>query len=136
MTRLKFIAGILVACLTTAGHAQEPDSRWHLRVMDTHHQLKVEATIRFTDEAVGSCMDGGWKRVTVEAKGVQAEEFFPLNTPIAYKLKDGKLTLGHTHVCDGYLFLTGKPEGPIVQGTYDAVGWGRKELGTFSLQKI
>lgn len=134
--RSSAIAITLLSCLMPPGHAQDPDSRWHMRVMDPHGQVKVEATIRLTNDAAQSCMDGGWKRVAVEAKDAENEAFFPLATPLAYKLEGGVLTLGRTHVCDGYLFLQGIPDGPIIRGTYDAVGWGRKQLGTFSLQKM
>lgn len=133
---LKFIAGILISCLTTVGNAQEVDSLWRLRVMDMDNQLKVEATIRFTNETADSCMGGTWKRIVVEAMTAQEEDFFPLTEQLAYQLEPNALTLGRTRVCDGYLFLTGRPDGPIIQGTYDSVGWGRKKLGAFSLQKV
>jgi hypothetical protein len=81
-------------------------------------------------------MGGSWKRAIVEATTAQAEDFFPVTGPLAYKLENGLLTLGRTEVCDGYLFLTGKTEGQLVKGAYDAVGWGSKRLGSFSLQKI
>ncbi len=130
------IAGALFACFMAVAQAQEADSRWHLRVLDADDRVKAEATVRFTDEAAQSCMGGSWKRVVVEEKAVKAEEFFPLDTPIAYRVEGGTLTLGRTHVCDGYLFLSGKPDGKVVEGAYDSVGWGRKRLGSFSLQRL
>jgi hypothetical protein len=135
----KYLASILLSCLTLASQAQEADSRWRLRVMDLQNQPRVDATIRFTEDAARSCMGGTWKRIVVETRTAQAEQFFPLAEPLAYKVEDGKLTLGCTEVCDGYLFLSEKPngaKGPLIQGSYDAVGWGIRNLGSFSLQKI
>ena len=43
------------------------------------------------------------------------------------------MTLGRTEVCDGYLFLVGKPAGDTIKGSYDAVGWGTKKLGILCL---
>ncbi len=104
--------------------------------MDMNNRVKVEATIRFSNEPAQSCMGSDWKRIVVETKDDRAEDFFPLDSPLAYKLERGTLTLGRTHVCDGYLFLTGKQEGTIIRGDYNAVGWGNKKLGSFSLKKI
>jgi hypothetical protein len=132
----KVISGIWLSCLTVFAHSQELGATWRLRVRDLDNLVEVEATIRFSNETAASCMAGAWKRVIVETKAAQAEDFFPLTCPLAYKLEDGTLTLGRTEVCDGYLFLTAKPEGPIIQGAYDAVGWGTRKLGTFSLQQI
>jgi hypothetical protein len=132
----KAIATALLSCLIAPGLSQTPDSRWHMRVTDLHGQVKVEATIRLTNDAAQSCMDAGWKRAAVEAKDAEAEDFFPLATPLAYKLEGRVLTLGRTYVCHGYLFLKGIPDGPVIRGTFDAVGWGRKQLGAFSLQEV
>lgn len=125
-----------MSCLGVLAHSQDFSAAWRLRVMDMDNQVKAEATIRFSNETAKSCMAGTWKRVLVETTAAQAEDFFPLAGPLAYKLEEGALTLGRTEVCDGYLFLVGKPGGQMVQGTYDAVGWGTKKLGSFSLQKI
>ncbi len=125
-----------MCCLVAEAHAQDQNSLWRLRVMDMSSQLKVEATIRFSNEPAKSCMGGNWKRVKVETKDTQAEDFFPLAGPLAFKHERGSLTLGRTQVCDGYLFLTGNPQGLTVQGDYNAVGWGSKKLGSFSLTKI
>lgn len=126
---------LTIRLLRDAASSQELDSRWRLRVMDLNNQLKVDATIRLTNESAQSCMGGSWKRAVVEAKTAQAIDFFPLQ-PLAYKLERNVLTLGRTQICDGYLFLTGKMESPTIRGSFDAVGWGSKKLGTFSLQKI
>jgi hypothetical protein len=130
------MAGILISCFTMAGHGQELRSTWRLRVMDMHKQVKVEATIRFTNETAESCMGGTWKRVIVETKAVQTEKFLPLGGPLAYRIENGLLTLGRTERCDDYLFLTGTATGSIIKGTYDAVGWGSTKLGSFSLTKL
>jgi hypothetical protein len=132
----KFTAGIWMSCLMAVVNAQEQDSLWRLRVVDMNSQLKVEATIRLSNETAESCMGGTWKRIVVETKDTQAEDFFPLAGPLAYKQERGALTLGRTQVCDGYVILTGKPDGLIIQGDYDTVGWGSKKLGSFSLQRI
>ncbi|VXB20290.1 hypothetical protein MASSI9I_20176 [Massilia sp. 9I] len=119
-----------------AAQAQEPDSRWQLRVFDLRHLVKVEATIRFTNEPADSCMGGAWKRVLVESRDVRADEFLPLNEPLAYLIEGNKLTLGRTRICDGYLFLSGTAGQSMITGSYDAVGWGRKPLGSFVLGKV
>jgi hypothetical protein len=130
------MAGILMSCFTIASHGQDLHSPWRLRVMDMRNQVKVEATIRFTNETAESCMAGSWKRVIVETKATQTEEFFPLGGPLAYRMEHGLLTLGRTERCDDYLFLTGTATRPIIKGSYDAVGWGSTKLGSFSLTKL
>jgi hypothetical protein len=40
--------------LTSLAQAQEPDSRWRRRITDTNNKVKVEATIRFLADAIGS----------------------------------------------------------------------------------
>lgn len=132
----KLIACVCMPCLAALVHGQELESLWRLRVMDMDNLVKVEATIRFSNEPARSCMSSDWKRIVIETKNTQAEDFFPLDSPLAYKVEHGALTLGRTYVCDGYLFLTGKTESPIIQGDYDAVGWGRKKMGSFSLHRI
>ena len=130
-----FALGLLSGLMGTA-QAQEPDSRWQLRVFDLHNLVKVEATIRFTNEPAQSCMGGAWKRVIVEARDAQAESFFPLSEPLTYSLEGNRLTLGRTRVCDAYLFLSGPAGRSMITGSYDAVGWGRRQLGSFVLGKI
>jgi hypothetical protein len=130
------IAGILMFCLMAASKAQELDTPWRLRVMDMNHQVKVEAIIRFKDEIAKSCMGGTWKRIVVEEKTMEAEDFFPLDGPLAYEPGSELLRFGRAQVCDGYLFLTGKKQSPTTEGNYDAISWGAgKRLGYFSLQK-
>jgi hypothetical protein len=133
----KLIAGALLCCLMPIGQAQELDKPWQLQVMDLEHRVKIEATIRFTDEKARSCMGGDWKRIVVDAGTARDENFFPLHEPLAYKLEHGRLTLGRTVLCDGYLFMSGKLEEPAVQGDYYALGLGGgKNLGFFSLKKV
>lgn len=140
----KFVAGLLLLCAIGASKAQDSGTRWRLRVMDMQHQVKVDATIRFTDKDAYSCMSGGWKQIVVETNTLRDEDFFPLATPLTYSLEkplaykegSGELTLGRTHVCDGYLFLTGTSGGDTIGGNFDSVGWGRKRLGYFLLDKI
>jgi hypothetical protein len=82
-------------------------------------------------------MGGIWRRVVVEAKTAHDEKFFPLAEPMAYQLEGGKLTLGRTSVCDGYLFLSGRSDESTIQGTYDAVSIGAvQKLGHFTLKKV
>lgn len=133
---LKVLASVFMCCLATFANAQEPRAFWQLRVMDILGQPRVDATIRFSDDTARSCIGSGWKRVYIEKIAVRADDFFPLTTSLAYKIDGGVLTLGRTEVCDGYLFLTGKTGSLVTLGTYDSVGWGRKTLGSFSLQKI
>ena len=134
----KFLTCLAMAFFTTVLHAQDVNGRWHLRVLDMHNKVKVDATIRFTPHTEAeSCVAGTWKRVIVEAKSLSDEQFFPLNEALAYEVARGELSLGRTRVCDGYLFLTGKLKSKKIDGVYNGVGPGFVEkLGTFSLQKI
>lgn len=134
----KFVAAVLLFGLTAMGQAQEIGSRWRLRVMDSKHEVKVEATLRFLAEpATESCMGGTWKRIVVEVRAAHDEKFFPLAEPLAYQLEGDELTLGRTAVCDGYLFLSGKSNQSTIQGTYDAVSIGAgQKLGYFTLKKV
>jgi len=132
----KLLGGIWMSSLTFLAHSQDLSAAWQLRVSDMDSQVKAEATIRFSNQTATSCMAGNWKRVLVESTAVHAEGFFPLAGPLAYKLENGTVTLGRTEVCDGYLFLVGELEGDTIEGSYDALGWGTKKLGSFSLQKI
>jgi hypothetical protein len=54
----KFITGFFVASIIIVSQAREADELWRLRVMDTEHQVKVDATIGFTSVAAKSCMGG------------------------------------------------------------------------------
>ena len=121
-----------------ASQAQELNSRWLLRIVDLKNNVKVEATIRFTAEtATESCMGGNWKRVFVETKSAHDEKFFPLAQPIAYTIQRGELIVGRTSICDGYLFLSGKPKKSSISGSYNAVSSGTSnQLGYFSIKKI
>jgi len=131
------IAGALLCCLMPAGQAQEFDKPWQLQVMDLERRVRVEATIRLTDQKARSCMDGDWKRIVVDSKTAREEHFFPLDEALAYKVEHGRLTLGRTALCDGYLFMSGKLDDAAVQGDYYALGLGGgKNLGYFSLKKV
>jgi hypothetical protein len=134
----RFAAALAIACVTLASPAQEQGSRWRLRVMDLHHQLKAEGIIRLTNESdTESCIGGEWKRAVVETRTVQDESFFPLAEPQAYEIRGGNITLGRTRMCDGYLFMTGKLDDHNVHGAFYALGLGSNQnLGYFSLAKI
>ena len=137
----KLGAGIAMACVMATTHAQVSDTRWQLRVTDLKHQVKVEGTIRLTDDPeTRSCMTGHWKIAVVEAKAVSDEEFFPLSEPLAYEIDSGTITLGRTRRCDDYLFMNGKFDNKTINGTYDAPGLPGlvhdQGLGYFSLTKI
>jgi hypothetical protein len=133
----KLFTGFLFICLVPFASAHEPGTRWHLRVSDLRHQVRIEATVRLTGViATETCIGGTWKRVIVETKSRHDEQFFPLAAPLAYSQGSGELTLGRTSVCDGYRFMSGKP-GPVVRGDYSAVSIGSAEkLGYFTLRRI
>jgi hypothetical protein len=130
-------AGFLVGTIL-ASHAQTPDTRWRLRMADMQGQVKVDATVQMTSETAASCISGAWKKVVVEKSTLADDTFFPLSQPLSYEeTQDGTLTLGRTVVCDGYLFLSGRPQQSSVQGNYYAFGLrGANNLGRFSLEKI
>jgi hypothetical protein len=136
--RCKFLAGIFIFFIVDLGQAKGIDTRWRLRIADLNHEVRVAATIRFAKEiATDSCMSGDWRRIIVEEKFRQDETFFSLTGPLAYELKDGKLAVGRTNVCDEYLFLIGKSASSTINGNYKAVSIeGNSELGHFSLTKI
>jgi len=134
----KFGAGVTLACMLASAHAQVAGTRWRVLVMDLHHKVKVEGTIRLTDKSeTESCIVGNWKQAVVETTTTKDEEFFPLSEPLAYEIENGNMTFGRTRVCDGYLFLTGKLDNKIIRGTFHAPGPGfNQKLGYFSLTKI
>jgi hypothetical protein len=137
----KLGAGIAMACVMLTTHAQVSDTRWQLRVMDLNHQVRVEGTIRLTDDPeTKSCMAGHWKIAVVEERVVSDEKFFPLSEPLAYEIDNGTITLGRTRICDDYLFMNGKFDDKTISGTYDAPGLPGlvhdQGLGYFSLTKI
>jgi len=134
----RFLVAVLLLGLTLVGQAQEVNSRWNLRVMDLKHKVRVDATVRFLAEpATESCIGGTWKRVVVEAKSAQDEQFFSLADQLSYELETGELTLGRTKVCDGYLFLSGRSGKSPIRGTYVAVGIGAyRKLGYFTLRQL
>jgi len=39
------------------------------------------------------------------------------------EIDKGHITLGRTRICDGYLFLSGKPGNKTIRGTYHAQLW-------------
>ncbi len=132
----KYFAALLAASLAAASHARQPDGRWKLRVADEHGRARVEATIRFTQEDAKSCIGGDWKRVVVDHVGAADEAFFPLAQALAYETKEGRLTLGRTWLCDGYLFMNGPLAPAAAEGSYYSLGLGgRKPLGSFTLNK-
>lgn len=126
----------MLCCLMVAAQAQESDTRWRLRVMDLRNQARVDATIRFTNDAADSCIGGTWRRIVVESSAMQDKAFFPLDEPLSYTIERGELKLGRTQVCDGYLFVSGKLDPSKVKGDYYSLGWGVRELGSFSLEKM
>lgn len=123
----------LLAGAAGASQAQDLAGPWRLRLMDHHDVRRVDATILFTDEPATSCLGGQWKRVVVQASARPDDKF--LAGPIAYQVKDGRLTLGRTEVCDNYLFLTVNLDGPRLHGEFYALGWGRTALGKGTLER-
>lgn len=134
----RWLVAIVLSGLIGAAQAQaqEVDSRWRLRIMDLHKEVKVDAIIRFKNEAADSCIDGNWKRIVVESRVAGDDAFFPLSGPLAYTVENGTLKLGRTAVCDGYLFMSGKPGGSTISGDYYSLGWGVNALGSFLLEKL
>ncbi|MTW10144.1 hypothetical protein GM658_05970 [Pseudoduganella eburnea] len=134
----KVVAVALMATFTSVSQAQEVGSLWQLHVQDLKRVTKVEATIRFANDAdAESCMAGKWSKIVVEATAVKDEKFFPLAEPLAYKVNQGEVTLGRTQVCDGYLFLSGKSDASDIQGAFNAVSiMGIQRLGYFSLKRV
>lgn len=133
----RYIACLLMSSLMASSQAHDLDALWRLRVMDWQHNVKVEATIRFTAAIdIGSCIGGNWKRIVVVAKTMEDEKFFPLSEQLVYELDHGALTLGRTHRCDSYLILHGTIKGASADGDYNSEGWASKQLGYFSLKQL
>lgn len=120
------------------GHAQEAGTLWRMRVMDLKKVVKVDATIRLTAQPDReSCMGGDWKRIVIESVAARDEAFFPLAQSLSYELRGKEISVGRTHVCDGYKFLTGARSAARVKGDYHHVGLGsREKSGSFTLEKI
>lgn len=117
--------------------AQEAGTSWGLRLLDMDNRLKTEATLKFTDEPVKSCMRGKWKRVTVEAPTGSDVNFFPLSTPLAYKVEHGVLTVSQSQVCRPFLVLTGMSASRDIHGTFKRISIARvHQFGIFTLRGI
>jgi len=55
----------------------------------------------------------------------------------AYTIESGELVAGRTGICDGYLFLVGKPDKRSIAGSFRATGLGYSEkLGDFDLTVV
>lgn len=110
---------------------------WGLEVRDLKMQAKVIAKVRFSQTAASSCMAGTWKVLVIDSASKRTDEFFPIGTPLAYTTRDGKLTLGRTEVCDGYLLLSGAEHPQTVSGSYASLSiGGGQQLGTFTLRRL
>lgn len=135
----RLVFGVLITCVFGIVFAQGSDTLWRLQINDLDHKVRVDATIRLAkQEAPESCLDAvRWKRVIVEKTTMSSPEFFPLHELLAYSMKDQKIALGRTGVCDGYRILIAKWSKSRVAGEYIKFGLGNKEKqGTFTLAKI
>lgn len=126
---------MLLFCLAGPSRAHGLDGLWRLRVTNLQHRVMVEATVKFADAPARSCMGGAWKQLLIQEKTLVNDAFFPMDEQLSYQVDGPILTMGRTTVCDGYLFLAG-PVGGTIRGRYDAVGWGRKPLGYFSMERV
>jgi hypothetical protein len=109
---------------------------WTLRIENPRHRVVTTMTIRFTDEAAGSCIGGNWKRVVVTAHTSSDEKFFPVTEPLSYQMTNDDIAIGRNEICDAYLHLNGRVNGVAASGEYVGFGLGGgKRLGYFSLTK-
>ena len=44
---------------------------WTLRIEDLEHRSQLTASVRFSDEAAGSCMAGIWRQVIVDKQSAE-----------------------------------------------------------------
>ena len=126
---------IFLTTVPLLGYASNLADIWKLKVQNLQKQGQVIASIRLTEKPAQSCMGGNWKVVIVESVSKKVADFFPISEPLAYEIRDGRLTIGRTEVCDAYLFLTG-PLTDHIQGEYSVVSiGGSQKLGTFTLKR-
>jgi hypothetical protein len=89
--------------------------------------------VRFTDEKAISCIAGDWKRLEVLRRQFNDRDGFLATRPLSYIFERGKLTLGVTEVCDGYVFLNGVATDAGFTGDYGTLGLGGfQKLGSFA----
>ena len=135
----KFLPSLLLLLATATCRlclASDLPGDWKLEVHDRKSELRVIATVQFSDHPAPSCMSGTWKVVVVKSISMRSAEFFPIEAPLAYSIQNGTLTLGRTEICDGYLFLSGNLDRDKIQGGYSSVFiGGGNELGRFTLKR-
>ena len=135
----KFLSALLLFLAIVTSRlcfASEVPGAWKLEVLDLKGQLRVVATVQFSDQSAPSCMSGTWKAVIVKSISKQSADFFPIGAPLAYTTQNGILTLGRTEICDGYLFLSGNLHRDKIQGSYSSASiGGARQLGKFTLRR-
>lgn len=133
----KSLACLALLASMASATAQEAGSSWRLRLMDTEHQTKADATLQFTDEAVRFCMRGKWKRVTVVAEEGGDSAFFPLGPALAYRVEHGVVTMASLARCNPYFLLSASSAAEDIHGSYRVVSTGRsKKLGLFTMNPV
>jgi hypothetical protein len=108
-------------------------STWAVLMFAQDRQLVGSLVVRFTEEKAISCIAGEWKRLEVLRRQFNDAEGFLATKPLSYIFERGKLTLGVTEVCDGYVFLRGVPMEAGFSGDYGTLGLGGfQKLGSFA----
>ena len=108
-------------------------STWAVTLFGQDSKLVGSLVIRFTDQKASSCMRGDWRRLEVLRRTFDNESTALAKKPLSYLLERGKITLGVTEDCDGYVFLRGVPTNVGLVGDYGAVSpGGFHKFGSFA----
>ncbi|HSB96733.1 MAG TPA: hypothetical protein VLC91_09800 [Spongiibacteraceae bacterium] len=125
----------LAARQSFAQVADELSGSWVLQVENLQHEVISTANVRFADTEGSSCLGGNWEQVMIDAPKSSDAKFFPISDKLSYIFEGGILTIGRNEICDAYLHLSGQLNNGAVAGKYFQFGWGRKQLGYFSLKR-
>ncbi len=135
---LKLLLALIIALPNLAiADVFSSDETWKLETKDVNNSLRTTALFKFTDKVASSCIGGNWKVINVISASSSADQFFPVNQSISYKINQGTLVIGRNERCDSYLHLTGVFKDNRVSGKYTAFGIEHnKLLGSFSISIV
>lgn len=109
--------------------------QWDLKIEDQDHHVVTTLVIEFTKRQAPSCIDESWLRVNVLSATTNNPGFFPVSSPLSYRVQNNQLTIGRNEICDAFLWLKGVLNDEVIRGEYFSFGWGFKPLGFFVLSR-
>ncbi len=108
---------------------------WVIEIENLRNKLITTIVVEFSDSKADSCLGGNWRKLVVLSSSTSDAEFFPLQDSLSYEVKGSEVVIGRNEICDGYLHLSGEMVNSSVSGEYFSFGWGKENLGYFSLQR-